>query len=50
MEDGNMVEGWELILLKGSKECKVILWVKARHSGIFSKYRMFEQQESANEV
>jgi len=39
-----------MIPLKGSKECKVILWVKALHSGICSTYEMFAQQESANEV
>ena len=43
-------EGWEMIPLKGSEECKVVLWVKALHSGICSAYEMFAQQESANEV
>ena len=45
-----MVEGWEMIPLKGSEEGKVIFWVKALHLGICGMYEMFAQQEPANEV
>ena len=46
----DVVGWWEMVLLKGCKECKVVLWIKARHSGICGAYKMFAKQEPADEV